>query len=75
MRWVIALFLALLSIPVAQVAADAWNGRPGPHFSGIAPYDGSAHAGSGPDIAVTHHRHYRLYDPFVPWIPSRAKTG
>ena len=33
MRWVIALFVALLSIPVAQVAADAWNERPGPQFS------------------------------------------
>jgi hypothetical protein len=33
MRWVIALFVALLSIPVAQVAADAWNDRAGPQFS------------------------------------------
>jgi hypothetical protein len=70
MRWVIALFVALLSIPVAQVAADAWNGRPGPHVSG------TAHPpGSGPEIAVTRHQHYRLYDPLAPWIPSHPKTG
>ena len=70
MRWVIALFVALLSIPVAQVAADAWNGRPGPHVSG------KAHPpGSGPEIAVTRHHHYRLYDPLAPWIPSHPKTG
>jgi hypothetical protein len=70
MRWVIALFLALLAIPVAQVAADAWNDRPGPHFSVMAP-----HAGSGPDLAATRYRHLRLYDPFAPWLPGRAKTG
>ena len=67
MRWVIALFLALLSIPVVQVAADAWNGRPGPHLS-LAP-----HAGGGPDLAAS--RHYRLHDPLAPWFPGRAKTG
>ena len=71
MKWVFALFLALLSIPVAQVAADAWNGRPGPRLSVI-----SYHAvDNGPDFATTRHRHYRLYDPFSPWLPSRAKTG
>jgi hypothetical protein len=70
MRWVIALFLALLSIPIAQVATDAWNDRPGPQFSVL-----SSHAGRGPDLAVTRHRHYRLYDPIAPWLPGRAKTG
>jgi hypothetical protein len=70
MRWVIALFLALLSIPIAQVATDAWNDRPGPQFSGL-----SSHAGRGPDLAVTRHRHFRLYDPIAPWLPGRAKTG
>jgi hypothetical protein len=70
MRWVIALFIALLSIPVAQVAADAWIGRPGPQWSAR-----SFHPGSGPDFAVSRHRHYQLYDPFAPWHPSRAKTG
>ena len=71
MRWVIALFLALLSIPLAQVAADAWNGRPGPRVSVM-----SAHAvGSGPDLAATRHRHYRPYDPFASWLPGRAKTS
>jgi hypothetical protein len=72
MRWVIAFFVALLSVPVAQVAADAWNGRPGPYFAGMAP---PPHAGAGPDLAVTRHQHYRLYDPLAPWIPSRAKAG
>jgi hypothetical protein len=72
MRWVIALFVALLSVPVVQVAADAWSGRPGPNFTAIAP---PRHAGAGPDLAVTRHRHYRLYDPLAPWIPSHAKAG
>jgi hypothetical protein len=71
MKWVFALFLALLSIPVAQVAADAWNGRPGPRLSVTAPRA----VESGTDFAATRHRHYRLYDPFSPWLPSRAKTG
>jgi hypothetical protein len=71
MKWVIALFVALLSIPIAQVAADAWNDRPGPQFSV------RRHAGSGPDLAITGHRHLRLYDPIAPWlaVPYRAKTG
>jgi hypothetical protein len=70
MKWVIALFVALLSIPVAQVAADAWNGRSGPHLSVMRP-----RADSGPDLAVTQHRHYRIYDPFALRVPGRAKTG
>jgi hypothetical protein len=70
MRWVIALFLALLTIPIAQVAADAWNGRPGPHLSVMR-----LHAGSRPDLAVTRNHHYRLYDPLAPLLPSRARTG
>ena len=70
MRWVVAFFVALLSIPVAQVAADAWIGRPGPQLSIMSP-----HPGSGPDLAVTRHRYFRLYDPFAPWLPIRAKTG
>jgi hypothetical protein len=71
MKWVIALFVALLSIPVAQVAADAWNDRPGPQFS-IHP-----HAGSGSDLAITRRHNLRLYDPIAPWlaVPYRAKTG
>jgi hypothetical protein len=70
MRWVIALFIALLSIPVVQVAADSRNGRSGPHLSVLAP-----HAGSGPDLAATRHHHYRLHDPLAPWFPGWAKTG
>jgi hypothetical protein len=70
MRWVIALFVALLSIPVIQVAADAWNGRPGPYLSIMPP-----HAGGGADLAATRHRFYRPYDSLTPWFPGRAKTG
>ena len=69
MRWVVAFFLALISIPVAQVAADAWNGRGGPHMSALP-----LRAGSGPDFARSN-RHYRLYDPFAPWFSTKAKTG
>jgi hypothetical protein len=71
MKWVIALFVALLSIPIAQVAADAWNDRPGPQFS-VYP-----RTGGGLDLAITRHRHVRPYDPIAPWlpVPSRAKTG
>jgi hypothetical protein len=71
MKWVIALFIALLSIPVAQVAADAWSGRPGPRL----PVTGPHRAGNGPDFAVTRHRLFHLYDPLSPWLPARAKTG
>ncbi len=70
MRWVIALFVALLSIPVAQVAADAWNGQPGPKVAGTA-----RPAGSGAELAVTRHQHYRIYDPLATRIPSHPKTG
>jgi hypothetical protein len=70
MRWIIALFLALLSIPLAQVAADAWNGRPGPHLSVIVP-----HADGGHAVAAARHRHLRLYDPLAPLLPGRAKTS
>jgi hypothetical protein len=70
MRWMIALFLALLSIPLAQVATDAWSGRPGPHLSVMAP-----RADGGPTLAATRHRHLRLYDPIAPWLPGRAKTS
>jgi hypothetical protein len=66
MRWVIAFFIVLVSIPAAQVAVDAWHGRPGLHLS-VVP--------RGPDLAVARRRHFRLYDPIAPWFPSRAKTG
>jgi hypothetical protein len=70
MRWVIAFFIALLTIPIAQVAADAWSGRPGPHLS-VMPL----HVSSHPGLAVSRNHHYRLYDPLAPWLPSRARTG
>jgi hypothetical protein len=81
MRWVIALFVALLSIPVAQVAADAWNGRPGPQLTAMRP---PAQAQpqplpqpqqNGADLVITRHPHNRLYDPLSPWLPVRAKTS
>jgi hypothetical protein len=68
MRWVVALFIALVTIPVAQVAADAWNGRPGPRLSVLW-----HSAGSGLDLAATPR--HRLYDPLAPWLPGRARTG
>ena len=70
MRWVIALFLALLSIPMAQVAADAWNDRPGPQLT-VRTTQGAG------GLAVSRHRHIRLYDPLAPWLPvsNRAKTS
>jgi hypothetical protein len=71
MKWVIALFIALFSIPVVQVAADAWTGRPGPRLSVTQ----SHAAGRGPAYAVTRHHLNHLYDPFSPWLPTRAKTG
>ena len=70
MRWLVALFLALLSIPLAQIAADAWSGRPGAYLSVMAP-----RADSGPALAATRHRHLRLYDPLAPWLTGRAKTS
>ncbi len=70
MRWVVAFFLALLSIPVAQVAADAWEGRPGPHM-GLSPVVLS-HPISVLDLAKSRHR-TRPYDPLAPWF--KAKTG
>ena len=70
MRWVIALFVALLMIPAAQVAADAWNGRPGPHLSVML-----FHALNRPGLAVTRNHHYRVYDALAPWLPARARTG
>ena len=50
MRWIVAFFLALLSIPLAQVAADAWDGRPGPHM-GLSPV-ALSHPAGGLDLAV-----------------------
>jgi hypothetical protein len=74
MRWVIALFLALFAIPVAQVAADAWNGRPGPRLS-VMPSHARSGEGAWPDLAATRHRQYRFYDPLAPVLPGRAKAG
>lgn len=69
MRWVVAFFLALLSIPVAQVAADAWEGRPGPQMglSTVA----LSHPAGALNLAKSHH-HIRPYDPFAPWFKAKA---
>jgi hypothetical protein len=67
MRWVVAFFVALVFVPVAQVAADAWTGQPGPHVWGLRSHIGA-------DFAKSHH-HNRPYDPFAPWFPTKAKTG
>ena len=67
MRWVVAFFLALVFIPLAQVAADAWKGHSGPHVLMLRIHT------AGTDLAKT--RHHRLYDPFAPWFPTKAKTG
>jgi hypothetical protein len=71
MKWVVALFIALFSIPVAQVAADAWTGKPGPRLSVTQPQ----RARSGADFAVTRHPLFRLYEPLSPRLPPRARTG
>jgi hypothetical protein len=71
MKWVVALFVALFSIPVAQVAADAWTGKPGPRLS-VTQSHQTRH---GPDFAVTRHGLFRLYEPLSPWLPPRARTG
>ena len=77
MRWVLVFFLVLLSVPVAQVTADAWYGRPGPEFL-IA--RASADAEAGPravrsTFAPVRHSRLRLYDPLAPLFPPRAKTS
>jgi hypothetical protein len=77
MRWVLVLFLVLLSIPVAQVAADAWYGRPGPELLG-APLssDGEVDARTArTSFAPVRHSRFRLYDPLTPLFPPHARTS
>ena len=69
MRWVVALFLALLSIPVAQVAADAWSGRPGPELLAAGP------RAEGSKLAPDRHSRHLLDESYSPWFPSRAKAS
>jgi hypothetical protein len=79
MRWVVVLFLVLLSIPVAQVAADAWYGRPGPELL-MVPANGAAaeedaSRGAHSNFAPARHSRYRLYESFAPLFPPHTKTS
>ena len=82
MRWVVALFVALLSIPVVQVAADAWYGRPGPELlvaHAYAAAEEDAPRAAHPSFGATRRSHYRIYESFAPLFPphtkARAKTS
>jgi hypothetical protein len=63
---VIAFFIALLAIPIAQVAVDLWSDRNGPHLLG-EPASGLTMAGG------KHHRDLEFFT--VPKIERRPKTG
>ena len=66
MRMVIAFFIALLAIPIAQVAVDLWGDRAGPHLLG--------EPRSGPTMAAgKHHRDLEFFT--VPRIERHPKTG
>ncbi|HLH97307.1 MAG TPA: hypothetical protein VKW08_19520 [Xanthobacteraceae bacterium] len=84
MRWVVALFVALLSIPVAQVVADGWYGRPGPELLVVPAYGAGTEErtlprAEHPNFNPARHSRYRLYGSFAPWFAhSRAgdaRTG
>ena len=66
MRFVIVFFIALLAIPIAQVAVDLWTAHAGPHVLG-APESGVTMA------AGKHHRDLEFFT--VPKIERRPKTG
>jgi hypothetical protein len=66
MRMLIVFFIALLAIPIAQVAIDLWSDRTGPHLLG-EPRSGVTMA-SG-----KHHRDLEFFT--VPRIERRPKTG
>jgi hypothetical protein len=68
MRLVIALFVALLAIPIAQVSFDRWNGRVGPRVLG-APAAGLA------VMVGKHHRVRELEFLTLPKLDWRRKTG
>jgi hypothetical protein len=68
MRLVIAFFIALLVIPIAQVGVDRWIERPGPQLLGSS--------GSGLVIAGgKHHRSKDLEYFMAPWSERRPKTS
>ena len=66
MRMVIAFFIALLAIPIAQVAVDLWSDRTGPQLFG-------EHAGALTIAAGKHHRDLEFFT--VPRIERHPKTG
>ena len=66
MRMVILFFIALLAIPIAQVAVDLWSDRSGPHLLG-GPKSGLTMA------AGKRHRDLEFFT--VPKIERHPKTG
>jgi hypothetical protein len=68
MRLVTAFFIALLVIPLAQVAVDRWIERPGPQLLG----------GSGSRLVIAGGKHHRSKDLeylMVPKSERRPKTS
>jgi hypothetical protein len=63
---VIVFFIALLAIPITQVAIDLWSVRNGPHFLG--------EPRSGLTMAAGKH-HWDLEFFTVPKIERHPKTG
>jgi hypothetical protein len=68
MRIVIGFFIALLAIPITQVAVDRWSDRAGPHLLGEPQ--------SGLTMAAGKHRRAPDLEFFtVPKIERRPKAG
>jgi hypothetical protein len=65
---VIGFFIALLAIPIAQVAVDLWGDRGGPHLLGEPKSGLTMEAGK-------HHRARDLEFFTVPKFERRPKTG
>jgi len=68
MRMVVAFFITLLAIPIAQMAFDRWNDRPGPQVLGEPRSPLAVMAGK-------HHRVRDLEFFVIPKLASRPKTG
>jgi hypothetical protein len=68
MRLVITFFIALLVIPLAQVAVDRWIERPGPQVLG-------SHTGGLFIAGSKHHRSKDLEYLMVPKSERRPKTS
>jgi hypothetical protein len=69
MRMVVAFFIALLAIPIAQVAFDQWEHRAGPRLLGE----------SRLPVAVAAGKHHKVRDleffMMLPRLERRPKTG